>query len=101
MKRWASLLIVPVSSLAIAAAAQNKPLKTVPQVNLQRYTGAWYEIARMPNHWESQCMKDVVVHYELKPDGEMSVSNDCIKKNGSEANPMAMQRWSTKILMQS
>ena len=81
MKGWSSLLLFPVSMLPVAATAQKQPLKTVSQVNLQRYSGAWYEIARMPNHWESQCMNDVVVHYELKPDGEISVSNDCIKKN--------------------
>lgn len=84
MKFWFALLLIATGLFASAAAAQAQaPLETVAHVNLQRYSGAWYEIARMPNHWESQCAKNVVVHYALKPDGGMSVSNDCIKKNGS------------------
>jgi apolipoprotein D and lipocalin family protein len=41
--------------LSSATAAEPAPLQTVPQVDLQRYMGRWYEIAKFPNWFQKKC----------------------------------------------
>ena len=43
--------------------------QTVPSVDLARYAGRWYEIARLPNSFEKKCAGGVAATYELRPDG--------------------------------
>jgi apolipoprotein D and lipocalin family protein len=57
-------------------------LQTVDQVDLQRYVGKWYEIARMPNRFEKMCDRDVVAEYAMRG-GVISVRNTCVRRNGN------------------
>jgi apolipoprotein D and lipocalin family protein len=67
--------------LCIGTAAMSQtPLKTVDHVDLPRYAGKWYEIARLPNRFEKKCARDVTAEYELK-DGIVSVRNTCIQQD--------------------
>jgi len=52
-------------------------LTTVPKVDLQKYSGAWYEIARLPNRFQKDCASDVMAEYTLKQDGKIKVVNRC------------------------
>jgi apolipoprotein D and lipocalin family protein len=45
-------------------------------VDLQRYAGLWYEIARYPNRFEQGC-EGVTAEYLLRPEGGLSVINTC------------------------
>jgi len=56
------------------------PLATVDKVELGRYTGRWYEIARYPNSFEPGCV-GVTADYALREDGRISVLNTCIEGN--------------------
>jgi apolipoprotein D and lipocalin family protein len=74
--------------IVAGSAAQEKsgqPLDVVPSVDLQRYTGTWYEIARLPNRFQSQCVGDVTATYTLLDDGDIKVVNRCRKENGEMA----------------
>jgi lipocalin len=57
-----------------------KTLKTVPSVDLNRYTGKWYEIARLPNSFEKGLVC-CTAEYSLRPDGKISVTNTGVKEN--------------------
>ena len=63
-------------------AASNTPLQVVPRVDLNRYQGKWYEIARRPNRFESSCARDITATYFLQPDGIIRVVNECVKADG-------------------
>lgn len=63
------------------AAATAKPT-TVPQLDLKRYAGQWFEIARFPNRFQDQCVSDVIAEYLLRDDGRVTVVNRCRKKDG-------------------
>jgi apolipoprotein D and lipocalin family protein len=52
-------------------------LKTVPKVDLQKYVGVWYEIARLPNKFQKECRGDVSAEYTLREDGKIKVVNRC------------------------
>ena len=52
-------------------------LEVVPTVDLSRYVGTWYEIARLPNRFQNKCAGDVTATYALLDNGEISVINRC------------------------
>lgn len=53
------------------------PLKTVPQVDLDKYAGTWYEIARLPNWFQRDCSGQVKATYSRNSDGTIKVVNTC------------------------
>lgn len=59
------------------------PLTSVRTVDLKRYVGRWYEIARYPNRFQRECASDTTAEYELKPNGKVRVVNTCRKSDGA------------------
>jgi len=59
-----------------------QPLAVVPNIDLARYCGTWYEIARLPNRFQNECVSDVTATYTLLDDGEIQVVNRCRKQDG-------------------
>jgi apolipoprotein D and lipocalin family protein len=59
--------------ITISARAQDKPA-VVPDVDLKRYAGTWYEIARLPNSFERN-LKCITATYTLRDDGKITVLN--------------------------
>lgn len=49
---------------------------TVEQVDLKRYQGTWYELARLPMFFQRKCAQ-AEAHYGLQADGNVSVLNRC------------------------
>jgi len=52
------------------------PLQVVPSVDLKRYIGTWYEIARFPNSFQEGCVGTSAI-YTLREDGKINVLNQC------------------------
>jgi len=53
------------------------PLAVVPGVDLSRYAGTWYEIAKYPNRFQRGCV-GATAEYTLSPDGKrVEVVNRC------------------------
>ena len=68
--------------LATATFAEKIPeLRAIPYVDLARYSGLWYEIARLPNSFETHCVQSTA-EYNLRLDGQVNVINRCVKANG-------------------
>ena len=68
--------------LAFAAALSAQTLHTVDKLDLERYQGRWYEVARKPNRFQKACNSDVLVQYGLRPDGNLDVYNQCSESDG-------------------
>jgi apolipoprotein D and lipocalin family protein len=64
------------------AAREQPPVTTVASVDLDRYAGDWYEIARFPNRFQRQCAGDVRATYTRRPDGRIDVVNECRTEDG-------------------
>lgn len=58
------------------AAASQPPLQLVPHVDLPRYMGTWYEVARFEHSFQKGCVGSSAT-YTLRPDGEVEVVNRC------------------------
>lgn len=64
----------------MAFRTQDKPLETVPYVDLQKYMGTWYEIAAFPQRFQKGC-HCTKAEYSLHPDGYVEVKNSCRKNS--------------------
>jgi|NOAtaT_6_FD_contig_31_8895423_length_597_multi_12_in_0_out_0_1 apolipoprotein D and lipocalin family protein len=67
---WATL------GFAAPSALQAAELETVPFVDVQRYLGKWFEVARLPQVFQTGCT-GVTAEYSLNEDGSVRVSNFC------------------------
>jgi apolipoprotein D and lipocalin family protein len=93
--------IIPGVALVLLLFASPAPLRgesvgaeglgTVKSVDMERYVGLWYEIERIPNRFQSNCIGETTASYSLREDGRIDVSNRCHARNGKiiEANGIA------------
>jgi apolipoprotein D and lipocalin family protein len=77
------LSVIATMILAGMAGVKGKSeLEVVDTVDLSRYAGRWYEIARLPNRFQKKCVDSVSATYTLRSDGKVDVVNRCRKANG-------------------
>ena len=90
----AFLLILTVAAIGLAAAygQDSRPLTTVAKVDLKRYAGLWYEIARIPNRFQNQCVWGVTAEYALRADGRIDVINRCYESTGKVEEARGLAR---------
>ena len=58
----------------IFAQSRNIDTEVIPDFNLSKYLGTWYEIARFDHSFEKN-MDNVTAEYVLRPDGKVDVIN--------------------------
>lgn len=58
------------------------PPPTIPALDLPRYLGTWYEIARLPMRHEPADYTDITAHYALDADGSLQVRNRALDGDG-------------------
>lgn len=78
----AALLALPLPLLAEVRDV-SVPMSVVGAVDLNRYLGKWYEIARFPNRFEAGCQA-VTATYSLNTDDTINVANACTKGGVTE-----------------
>ena len=62
------------ASVGLSSCKTTQSLSTVNEVNLQKYAGQWYEIARLPNSFEKG-LECVTATYTLGKNGKIEVLN--------------------------
>ena len=75
------MILLPAIMLSSMSHA-DQPLQLVDTVDLDRYQGRWYEIARLPNRFQRQCADSVSAEYKLREDGRIDVTNRCRQADG-------------------
>lgn len=79
------LLLLGLAGLTLFASqavGKAMPPEVAPSVELARYMGKWYEIARMPMFFQRNCTGNTTAEYTLLPDGRVKVFNSCDKASG-------------------
>lgn len=76
-----ALSVILLVALALPASAAQYRDTSVPMavegaLDLNRYLGKWYEIARFPNRFERGCV-GVTAEYSMRSDGDVRVVNTC------------------------
>jgi apolipoprotein D and lipocalin family protein len=78
----ASVFLALLGGMFILGCANRQPLTTVSHVDLGKYSGQWYEVARYPNWFQRNCVGEVTATYRALPDGSIEVVNSCRDKSG-------------------
>ena len=68
------------------------PVRTVEAVDLNRYVGDWFEIARFPNRFQRRCVGDVRARYVRRSDGRIDVINRCRATDGTVTEARGVAR---------
>jgi apolipoprotein D and lipocalin family protein len=76
-------IICIISGLLLFSCTSTKYLKTVEKVDINKYMGTWYEIARYDHSFEKG-LKCVSANYTLRDDGRVTVLNKGVKENSNE-----------------
>ena len=59
-----------------------QPVTTIASLDVQRYLGTWYEIAKYPNRFQKKCVSETWAEYQLKTPDSLTVINRCRLDNG-------------------
>ena len=74
------------------AGVSTKNLPPVPEFDLNRYLGTWYEIVRMPHRFEKDLIK-VTANYSFRPDGKIQVLNRGFKPAKNKWSEAKGKAW--------
>lgn len=72
--------------------AELQAVKTIPSIDVARYLGTWYEIAKFPNWFQRKCLSGTNANYQLKEDGNVKVTNRCKVEGGEMAQAIGTAR---------
>ncbi len=88
MYRSLTLLLLSLCSVLIFSCAPQQPpstIKTVASLDLKKYMGTWYELARLPNRFE-EGLTHVKAQYYLMDNGKVHVTNSGVDEEGKLAS---------------
>ncbi len=80
LRKFFTVLLVIISTYSCATNWSSKMKPQIQTVELERYTGTWYEIARYPHRFERDLV-GVTATYTLLPNGRIKVENKGYKKS--------------------
>ena len=83
-KKIISIINLVLLLTACSSPQENNPpqLITVKQVDLKKYIGLWYEIAKIPNSFQDHCSYGTTAEYKIDDDGDIIVVNSCYDDEG-------------------
>jgi apolipoprotein D and lipocalin family protein len=87
---WLAASLALTALYAQQAAAQTAtsatalpPVATIAALDVSRYMGTWYEIAKFPNRFQAKCTANTRAQYLAQTDGSVQVLNSCTTADGS------------------
>jgi apolipoprotein D and lipocalin family protein len=85
-------LVLTLSACALTALADSVPranaaqspgaLTPIASLDVPRYMGTWYEIAKYPNWFQRSCASNTRAEYRPQPNGSVQVINRCTTDEG-------------------
>src|SRR5262245_15577025 len=63
-------------AFALLGCTSQEPLPVVDHVDLSRFQGRWYEVAKLPRPLQARCTA-TTASYELASKGELLVKHEC------------------------
>jgi apolipoprotein D and lipocalin family protein len=77
---------------AQTTGAEPAPLKPIASLDVPRYMGTWYEVAKYPNRFQKQCARNTRADYQAQPDGMLQVLNRCVTAEGKTTEALGAAR---------
>jgi apolipoprotein D and lipocalin family protein len=72
-----------VAAQTVATSANLPSVRTIASLEVPRYMGTWYEIAKFPNRFQAKCAANTRAQYLAQADGSVQVLNSCVTTDGS------------------
>jgi apolipoprotein D and lipocalin family protein len=72
-----------VAAQSAATPAVLPAVTTIAALDVPRYMGTWYEIAKFPNRFQAKCVANTRAQYLAQTDGSVQVLNSCATADGS------------------
>ena len=69
-----------------------EPLTVIEALDVSRYMGTWYELAKFPNRFQKKCISNTKAEYSLKKDRSVQVINRCKLENGEMDEAVGVAR---------
>ena len=67
-------------------------LTTISTLDVPRFMGTWFEIARYPNWFQRKCASNTNANYSQLPDGTLQVVNRCTTESGNVSEVVGAAR---------
>jgi len=77
---------------ATVSAQHAAPIQPISGLDVQRYVGRWYEIAKFPNRFQRKCVADTSADYSVMPEGGLRVVNRCRLESGQMDQAIGVAR---------
>ena len=77
--------------LPMACMAQSQ-VKSIPEFDVSRYMGTWYEIAKLPNWFQRKCVQGTQARYKVLGPTQIEVNNKCTTASGEETQAIGLAR---------
>ncbi len=75
----------------MACMAQSQ-VKSIPEFDVSRYMGTWYEIAKLPNWFQRKCVQGTQARYKVLGPTQIEVNNKCTTASGEETQAIGLAR---------
>ena len=97
---WVLMLLISsmVGFTGCRSARQSVDLTLVTNVDLSRYLGHWYEIARF-DHWFERGMSHTKANYAMREDGDIQVVNSGLKDGKIKTSTCKAKRTNQQGLL--
>lgn len=86
------MLALGMSAGASAAQPAARPLVPIAALDVPRYMGIWYEIAKFPNRFQKKCAGFTTATYSAIPGGKVQVVNRCRTDSGETIEAIGLAR---------
>ena len=87
-----ALSVIGHAAIAQGVQSSLEPIKTITSLDVARYQGTWYEIAKFPNWFQRKCIANTNATYKIKEDGNVSVTNRCTFEDGAKGEALGTAR---------
>jgi apolipoprotein D and lipocalin family protein len=88
---WLALALTCITQPAVAqSTAPLPPVNTIAELNVPRYMGTWYEVAKFPNRFQVKCIANTRARYLAQTDGTVQVPNSCLTADGSTIDALGV-----------
>lgn len=71
-------------------------VKTVDSVDLNKYSGLWYEIAAVPQVFQKHCVRNTTAEYKLINKSLIAITNSCESQTGERITALGRARVAHK-----
>ena len=87
-----AIATIGVSAQTTPQPAPLPPVNTIAALDVPRYMGTWYEIAKFPNRFQAKCVANTRARYLAQTDGSVQVLNSCVTADGSTIDALGLAK---------